>query len=58
MGNALDYEVPKKDADVYVKKWVDYSTKYGLGYILSNGNFGVFINDCTKIVYNPSLEIL
>ncbi len=35
---------------VWVKKWVDYSSKYGLGYILSNGIAGVFFNDSTKIV--------
>ncbi len=39
--------------EVWVKKWVDYSSKYGLGYILSNGMTGVFFNDSTKIVYNP-----
>ena len=43
-------------ADVYVRKWVDYSTKYGLGYLLSNGFSGVFFNDCTKIVLDPSKE--
>jgi len=36
--------------EVWVKKWVDYSTKYGLGYLLSNGNVGVFFNDSTKII--------
>lgn len=46
-------DAQKQDIDVYVRKWVDYSTKYGLGYILSNGNCGVFFNDCTKIIYNP-----
>ncbi len=35
---------------VWVKKWVDYSSKYGLGYMLSNGCSGVFFNDSTKIV--------
>jgi len=40
-------------SEVWVKKWVDYSSKYGLGYILSNGMTGVFFNDSTKIVYNP-----
>jgi len=29
---------------------VDYSSKYGLGYILSNGAAGVFFNDSTKII--------
>ena len=31
-------------------KWVDYSSKYGLGYLLSNGCTGVFFNDSTKII--------
>ena len=26
-----------KGPDTWVKKWVDYSSKYGLGYLLSNG---------------------
>lgn len=41
------------DKELYVKKWVDYSSKYGLGYLLTNGNSGVFFNDCTKIIYDP-----
>ena len=36
--------------DVWVKKWVDYSSKYGLGYLLSNSSTGVFFNDSTKIL--------
>ena len=40
-------------SDVYVVKWVDYSSKYGLGYLLSNHNVGIFFNDLSKIVYNP-----
>lgn len=40
------YKGPK----VWVKKWVDYSSKYGLGYMLSNRCTGVFFNDSTKIV--------
>ncbi len=38
---------------MWVKKWVDYSTKYGLGYLLSNGATGVFFNDSTKIILDP-----
>lgn len=37
-------------AEVWVKKWVDYSTKYGLGYLLSNNTMGVFYNDSTKLI--------
>ena len=43
-----------KQPEVWVKKWVDYSSKYGLGYILSNGSIGVFFNDSTKIVLEPT----
>ena len=39
--------------DVWVKKWVDYSSKYGLGYLLSNQSTGVFFNDSTKILIAP-----
>lgn len=31
-------------------KFVDFSTKYGLGYKMSNGAYGVLFNDSTKIV--------
>ena len=39
-----------KAPNVWVKKWVDYSSKYGLGYLLSNNVTGVFFNDSTKII--------
>ena len=39
-----------------MKKWVDYSSKYGLGYLLSNGCSGVFFNDYTKIIFDPRNE--
>ncbi len=35
---------------LWVKKWVDYSSKYGLGYLISNGATGVFFNDSSKII--------
>ena len=41
----------KNESEITVKKWVDYSSKYGLGYVLSNGIFGVFFNDSSKIIY-------
>ena len=41
-------------SDVSVKKWIDYSSKYGLGYILSDNNVGVYFNDSTKIIYKPN----
>ena len=40
--------------DIWVKKWIDYSAKYGMGYILTNGNVGIYFNDSTKIIYKPN----
>jgi polo-like kinase 1 len=41
---------------VWVTKWVDYTSKYGLGYRLSDGTFGVVFNDATKMSQaSPSL---
>ena len=39
-------------SDIFVRKWVE-SEKYGLGYILSDDNVGVYCNDNTKIIYKP-----
>ena len=53
---AIQSQLPKKPPSseagpaIWVRKWVDYSQKYGLGYVLSNGIYGVFLNDSTKIV--------
>ncbi len=44
----------KDGPSVWIKKWVDYSTKYGIGYILSNLNVGVFFNDNTKLVQDDA----
>jgi polo-like kinase 1 len=42
-----------KSIEIWVKKWVDYASKYGLGYRLSNEATGVFFNDSTKILLDP-----
>jgi hypothetical protein len=39
--------------DIWITKWVDYSSKYGLGYLLMNGATGVYFNDSTKIILSP-----
>jgi len=39
---------------VWVKKWVDYSARYGMGYYLSNEACGVYFNDSSKIVLDPN----
>eukprot|EP00826_Nyctotherus_ovalis_P020235 TRINITY_DN1633_c0_g4_i1.p1 TRINITY_DN1633_c0_g4~~TRINITY_DN1633_c0_g4_i1.p1 ORF type:complete len:329 (+),score=84.74 TRINITY_DN1633_c0_g4_i1:345-1331(+) len=45
---------PRNDSEVWVAKWVDYSGKYGLGYLTSSGCFGVFFNDTTQIVLHTN----
>lgn len=44
--------------NVWVSRWVDYSKKYGLGYKLSNSQYGVFFNDATKILLKHDGEKL
>ena len=41
---------PKFKCNIEVMKWLDYSSKYGLVYLLSNGCIGIYYNDSTKIV--------
>ena len=36
--------------DLWVTRYVDYTSKYGLGFLLNNGCSGVFFNDSTKII--------
>ena len=46
----LEEERAKDTNEAAIKKWVDYSSKYGLGYLLTNDQVGVHFNDNTKIV--------
>lgn len=46
-------ELNLPSVDVWVKKWVDYSSKYGLGYLLNDGCVGVYFNDSSKIILDP-----
>eukprot|EP00535_Pseudo-nitzschia_heimii_P003470 CAMPEP_0197186148 /NCGR_PEP_ID=MMETSP1423-20130617/13293_1 /TAXON_ID=476441 /ORGANISM="Pseudo-nitzschia heimii, Strain UNC1101" /LENGTH=819 /DNA_ID=CAMNT_0042637371 /DNA_START=190 /DNA_END=2649 /DNA_ORIENTATION=+ len=34
----------------WVERYVDYTSKYGLGYLLNEGSSGVYFNDSTKVV--------
>ena len=36
--------------EIYLTKWIDYSSKYGIGYLLSNGWLGVYYNDASRMV--------
>ena len=62
IGDRVGYVLPSMDArsreagdasSVWVRKWVDYSNKYGLGYQLSDGSVGVLFNDHSKIILSP-----
>ena len=39
---------------VLLVKWVDYSSKYGVGGKMSNGSYVVLFNDSTKMVLNEN----
>jgi len=37
----------------FIKKWVDFSNKYGIGYTLTTDLCGVYFNDNSKLVLYP-----
>ncbi len=54
-GTALDMvaecsKAAEGSSQLWVTKWVDYTSKYGLGFLLNNGSAGVYFNDSSKIV--------
>ena len=40
-------------ASIWVVRYVDYTSKYGLGFLLNTGSAGVYFNDSTKIIVSP-----
>lgn len=46
-------EIANTLPDLWVTKWVDYSSKYGIAYAFSDGTIGVYFNDSTKMVLTP-----
>jgi len=46
--------MPEDHSEPWVVRWIDYTSKYGMGYILSNGLLGILFNDSTKIILSPS----
>lgn len=51
---ATTVETEASSPSVWVTRYVDYSSKYGLGFLLSDGSAGVYFNDATKIVLEPA----
>ncbi|CAD7964227.1 unnamed protein product [Amoebophrya sp. A25] len=43
--------------ELWVTKWVDYSSKYGIGYVFSDNSIGVYFNDSTKIILESSTGV-
>ncbi|KAG3092017.1 putative serine/threonine-protein kinase [Phytophthora idaei] len=41
---------PLVPTSLWISQWVDYTSKYGIGYMLSNGGSGVYFNDSTKMI--------
>ena len=49
--NMINVIPQRPNADnIVVKKFIDISSKCGIGYILSNGDIGAYFNDGTKLV--------
>ena len=45
-------------SEIWVRQWVDYSNKHGMGYALNNGTVGIFFNDLSKMVIDPAGTII
>ena len=58
MKSVLSSKLNKRGPTVWVKKWVDYSSKYGLGYTLSDGTCGVYFNDNSKMLRHNSGKMI
>ncbi|KAJ1977375.1 Cell cycle serine/threonine-protein kinase cdc5/MSD2, partial [Dimargaris verticillata] len=41
---------------VFMSKWIDLSSKYGLGYELTNNSYGVHFNDNTTLLLLPNQQ--
>jgi len=54
-------ECPLKGGEVWgsnkwVTRYVDYTSKYGLGFLLNDGSSGVYFNDSTKAVHSAAAD--
>ena len=47
-------KIIENSSNVHDIKWVDYSSKYGFGYLLNKGHVAVYFNDSTIIIYKPN----
>jgi len=47
------YPADDVGAETWVTRYVDYTSKYGLGFLFNDGSAGVYFNDSTKAVLAP-----
>ena len=50
MFNVIPQKINVDVDNIVVKKYIDISSKCGIGYILSNGDIGAYFNDGTKLI--------
>jgi len=50
--------IDETQPQISIKLYGDYSSKYGLGYILTNLSIGVYFNDGTKMLMEPNTECM
>jgi hypothetical protein len=53
--DSLVYSDKLQQRTELIVQYVDFSSKYGMGYKLSNGQYGVLFNDSTKILLDSNL---
>eukprot|EP01125_Pyxidicula_operculata_P014993 TRINITY_DN5067_c0_g1_i1.p1 TRINITY_DN5067_c0_g1~~TRINITY_DN5067_c0_g1_i1.p1 ORF type:complete len:551 (-),score=71.04 TRINITY_DN5067_c0_g1_i1:806-2458(-) len=49
IASALQSNILLDEIPTWVSKWVDYSQRYGLGYVMRDGTLGVVFNDRSNI---------
>lgn len=48
--NSTARQITNDEATTWVTRYVDYTSKYGLGFLFNDGSAGVYFNDSTKAV--------
>ncbi|WWD22337.1 hypothetical protein CI109_106828 [Kwoniella shandongensis] len=41
---------------VFIVSWLDYCTKYGMGFVMTDGSVGAHFNDSETLVYSPNMQ--
>ena len=51
-----DHTTIELSDEIWITKWIDYSSKYGIGYQTTDGSIGVSFNDDSKIVLHSNKQ--